>query len=51
MIYFNNRNGSSGLTCRLILFLCILQRGHKALRFLEGGEGSGHALTKKSKGT
>ena len=46
MIYFNNRNGSSGLTCRLILFLVFDTRPYGF-----GGGGSDLALAIFSKGT
>ena len=51
MIYFNNRNGSSGLTRGLNLFRCYDTTEAQGLEVLGGGEGSGHALTKNSKGT
>ena len=51
MIYFNNKKGSSGLTRRIILFRCYETTEAQGLKVLRGGKGSGHALTKKSKGT
>ena len=50
MIYFNNRNGSSGLTRRLILFRCKDTTEAQGLKVLGGGKGSGLTLTKDSKG-
>ena len=42
MIYFNNRNGSSGLTRRLILFLCKNTKKAQGLKVF--GEGKGAVL-------